>query len=329
MKLSILTKLLVIVMVLAIVPLAILGVLAITNISDMEETSSENVEDMASTAVADSTAALNALGERIVADNVELVGDQWDMYIRANPNMTIAEIQAAPEFQAISVQQVGETGYTGGPGTDGIIYFQPLTELVGLHIDVLQEPYPELYDIVNAVVSGEKEVSYGYHPFFDAEGNPVEVFTYFSLCDEVTADGVQLIAGSTNYLTEFNQPAVTLEGKLEANAASVVADISDAKDSTQQMTWVVVAIMAVIVAIVSFLFGRSVTNPIKKLTKAAEKVSIGDMNVKIDVKSKDEIGDLADSFGRMVASMKFMMEDDEPVPSADSDFDRKMETALQ
>ncbi len=311
MKISILTKTLVVVMALALIPLIVLGVLAINNISDMEKKATDEVEEMSNSAVQDSTTALNKLGERIVADNVELVGDQWDMYIRAHPDMTIAEIQAAPEFQAIAVQQVGETGYTGGPGTDGIIYFQPLADLVGLHIDVLQEPYPELYDIVNAVVSGEKEISYGYHPFFDAEGNSVEVFTYFSLCDEVTTDGIQLIAGSTNYLNEFNMPAVTLEEKLGANTDSVVSDISDAKDNTQTMTWVVVGIMAAIVAIVSVMFALSITRPIKKLTQAAEQISTGNMDVKIDITSKDEVGDLAASFSRMVAAYRFMAQDEE------------------
>jgi len=46
MKISILTKLLVVIMILAIVPLAILGVLAISNISDMEDTAIGEVDDM-------------------------------------------------------------------------------------------------------------------------------------------------------------------------------------------------------------------------------------------------------------------------------------------
>ena len=34
---------------------------------------------------------------------------------------------------------------------------------------------------------------------------------------------------------------------------------------------------------------------------------MGDMDVDIDVRRKDEIGELANSFGRMVASLKLMM----------------------
>jgi len=50
---------------------------------------------------------------------------------------------------------------------------------------------------------------------------------------------------------------------------------------------------------------------IKKLNKTANEISTGNTNITIDVKRKDEIGDLAESFGRMVASLKFMMADKE------------------
>ncbi len=125
----------------------------------------------------------------------------------------------------------------------------------------------------------------------------------------------QMTQTTTGIEAGLTASAAKIETQLETNRDTVASEISDAKDSTQQMTWIVVAIMAIVVAIVSVIFGRSVVGPIKKLTTAADKVSKGDMNVKIDVTSKDEVGELADSFGRMVASMKFMLEDDEPVSS--------------
>ena len=43
----------------------------------------------------------------------------------------------------------------------------------------------------------------------------------------------------------------------------------------------------------------------------ADKISKGEMDVTIDVKSKDEIGDLAKSFERMVAAVRFLSQDQE------------------
>ena len=50
----------------------------------------------------------------------------------------------------------------------------------------------------------------------------------------------------------------------------------------------------------------------KKLNKTAEDISQGNMNVTVNVNRKDEIGDLAESFSRMVASLKFMMSENQP-----------------
>jgi HAMP domain-containing protein len=56
------------------------------------------------------------------------------------------------------------------------------------------------------------------------------------------------------------------------------------------------------------VFARAITRPIAHLRDIADRVSTGDLeNVEINVDSQDEIGDLAASFRRMVASIKFLM----------------------
>jgi HAMP domain-containing protein/CHASE3 domain sensor protein len=56
------------------------------------------------------------------------------------------------------------------------------------------------------------------------------------------------------------------------------------------------------------VFARAITRPIAHLRDIADRVSTGDLaNVDITVESNDEIGDLAASFRRMVASIKFLM----------------------
>ena len=59
------------------------------------------------------------------------------------------------------------------------------------------------------------------------------------------------------------------------------------------------------------LFSKTIIKDIKKLNRIATEISSGDMNVNMDVDRKDEIGELANSFGRMVASLKIMMSDEE------------------
>ncbi|MBT4512448.1 MAG: HAMP domain-containing protein [Chloroflexi bacterium] len=88
----------------------------------------------------------------------------------------------------------------------------------------------------------------------------------------------------------------------------------DLADSTSSMTVTVIVILliaAIIVLGIALWISGSITKPIAQLNDAAEKVSMGDMDVAVTVKSDDEIGDLAESFGRMVAAVRFLSEDDE------------------
>lgn len=47
-----------------------------------------------------------------------------------------------------------------------------------------------------------------------------------------------------------------------------------------------------------------ITGPIRQLVKATQSVAKGDFNIRSEVKSRDEIGDLADAFNKMVTSLQ-------------------------
>ena len=64
----------------------------------------------------------------------------------------------------------------------------------------------------------------------------------------------------------------------------------------------------VLVSLVAFFSARAIVNPIKKLTDIAERMSLGDMNIQINVPSKDEIGMLAQAIKRMQTSLRLAME---------------------
>jgi HAMP domain-containing protein len=62
------------------------------------------------------------------------------------------------------------------------------------------------------------------------------------------------------------------------------------------------------VFVVSLLASRALVQPLAELRSAADRISRGDFDVQIDIPSRDEIGQLADSFERMVAAIKFFRE---------------------
>lgn len=55
------------------------------------------------------------------------------------------------------------------------------------------------------------------------------------------------------------------------------------------------------------LFSRTVIRDVRALEETARRISTGDMDVELTVERNDEIGDLAESFGRMVASLKILL----------------------
>ncbi|MBM3132024.1 MAG: HAMP domain-containing protein [Chloroflexi bacterium] len=86
----------------------------------------------------------------------------------------------------------------------------------------------------------------------------------------------------------------------------------DLKDNTNSALVTLIVVLAVVFVValgVAFYTSRGITRPIAQLSDAAEKASMGDMTARVEVKSSDEIGDLAESFGRLMAAYRFMAED--------------------
>ncbi len=61
--------------------------------------------------------------------------------------------------------------------------------------------------------------------------------------------------------------------------------------------------------IIGLVFSKRITNPIKILNEAAKKVAAGDVNVSIDEKSIDEVGELTGSFNKMVTEIRIALDE--------------------
>ncbi|HOJ65029.1 MAG TPA: PP2C family protein-serine/threonine phosphatase [Spirochaetota bacterium] len=67
---------------------------------------------------------------------------------------------------------------------------------------------------------------------------------------------------------------------------------------------IVTIFLIIFILIISFIFSKSFTNPIQKLAEATTWVAQGNYNKFIEVKSKNEIGDLANNFNLMIKNIK-------------------------
>lgn len=78
-------------------------------------------------------------------------------------------------------------------------------------------------------------------------------------------------------------------------------------DNVRNSTLMIIVASVVIGTIVILLFSLTLIRDIRKMNQAAEKISTSDMSANIDIKRKDEVGELVDLFGRMIASLKIEM----------------------
>lgn len=71
-----------------------------------------------------------------------------------------------------------------------------------------------------------------------------------------------------------------------------------------QTNAILVIIASIIVAIITTVIARALTNPILALTKVAEAISQGDLSARATIKSTDEIGSLATTFNSMTDQLQ-------------------------
>lgn len=93
-------------------------------------------------------------------------------------------------------------------------------------------------------------------------------------------------------------------GQVASNLA--LYNIRETQRTSLVMVFCIAAAGLVVGALTSVLLSRSIVGPIKYLTEVAERVSLGDTELTVTRQSTDEIGDLAESFGRLVTSVRIM-----------------------
>ena len=97
------------------------------------------------------------------------------------------------------------------------------------------------------------------------------------------------------------------DGELAGKDASQTSQIAIERISSRAVPLVIgVCILAFVLAVgASVLLARAILIPVNHLREIAEKVSLGDLEIAVTHYCDDEMGELADSFSRMVTAVKF------------------------
>jgi len=106
-----------------------------------------------------------------------------------------------------------------------------------------------------------------------------------------------------------------LVAQLLITSHSIIADASrlaeeahteatEAQRLASNLTVILMIVLATAITTSSLIIARSISKPLDKLTKGAEIIGKGELEHKVEVKSKDELGQLAAAFNNMTVSLK-------------------------
>ena len=109
----------------------------------------------------------------------------------------------------------------------------------------------------------------------------------------------------------FAEGVAEEEGLLVVRAGEADAAHDAAKSTTSSSTTILIALLIValvIGAVIAFWIARGITGGIRKMLAAAQGIAMGDLNQQVDVRSKDEIGEMSTAFGDMTVYLNGMAE---------------------
>jgi signal transduction histidine kinase len=301
---SIGTKILVLFLGLSMISMGVIGYVSIVNIRGLGNYALETSSNLGNSAIQDSTAHLNKLGEEIIKQKATDVAKQVELYLKTRTAMTIADMRADNELRQIVVQPVGSTGYT--------TLIDPVNAVIIIHkypeqeknLDSLRTVLPTFWELLKASIG---KVASGYYDWLEVNGAITQ--KYASIVPIKNPGGSSLTLWATTYITEFSVP--TEQTKKEINAAIQESSnyINKSVSDVQEAFSIIFTALLIFVIGLALLLARLITSPIQALKSGAEAIGRGNLNYQLDVKTKDELGDLANSFNKMSLALNTYMEE--------------------
>ena len=159
---------------------------------------------------------------------------------------------------------------------------------------ILKKPlgrnFPGFWAIFSGVRGGKK--SQGYYTWQDKDGKFREKFM---VCTPIA--GTRFVVAATTYMDEFTGPVKLMESNARAFT-----------DKAKMVTLAILGATLLLIGLIVAIYGHRLTGKIRSLTDVADRISVGELGMEIETKSKDEIGDLAEAIARMQDSIRLSIE---------------------
>jgi len=243
-----------------------------------------------------SAETITRMTEEMVTERAKEVASQCKVYLITHPELKKAFFHYDLKFKRIVVQKIGVTGYTSlyeTPGADGVwrtwAHLDP--NMIGVDMTTLKESlgesFPGFWKIYTGVKDGKE--SKGYYKWGDGRGTPRDKFMV-----SIPVTGTPYVVAATAYPDEFTEPVKFIQERADQFALR-----------TRNLVIAILAGTVILIGLIVAVDAYKLTAKIKYLTDVTERISVGDLDVEITgIKSRDEIGELADAITRMQESIR-------------------------
>jgi methyl-accepting chemotaxis protein len=163
---------------------------------------------------------------------------------------------------------------------------------------------------MNLAMSQDPGLAEQLQPLVEKQAQTLANFSSFADANFVQAPVLEATRAESFYLLGTSAVTATNE-LLTAAGSNLNADFHSRSTSATREMRVVggVGLFGIAVALLmAFVVSRSITRPVSHLAEVADRISLGELDVEIDVHGKNEVGQLAESLRRMQTSLRSAIE---------------------
>ena len=248
----------------------------------------------------------NGVGKRIVDDIRSVFDEMVDNFRRAgNEEGVILSISMAKDMVDI------ETGQRGFVITGKDAFLEPYVagqKRLERHISMLRNLLPG--DERNLTLLAKVE-SLANDWFEKAAIPEIDARQEMDKRPETLKDAAALLAAGTgkNILDQIREEFKKFLKVEESLTIKRYADASGSAIRTRNITIIFLIVSIIFGGVVALLISRSIINPVRQLSDAVNIVAKGDLTPKVEVRTKDEIGQLAVDFNQMIEDLRRLEEE--------------------
>lgn len=172
------------------------------------------------------------------------------------------------------------------------IYFKQMAEELGMDLQYASSSGVGLYSLAGDLLYASDEVD------FPEEGNDL-----LQALQGKTAYTITLEDGRASVLYAY---PIVIDG-IEVGIVRFAKDFSSLYEQSGSMQRTIFSVTLAVFAaafLFSYILSRHITIPVVKLTQASTEVMNGNLNVRLDIKRRDELGKLAINFGSMLQKLR-------------------------